>query len=41
LRRNTDRSPRHRHAQLALAAALILTVKLLKWAKRWSPPRPV
>jgi transposase len=40
MRRNTDRSPRHRHAQLALATALILTVKLLKWAKRWSPPRP-
>lgn len=38
MRRNTDRSPRHRHAQLALAAALILTVKLLKWATRWSPP---
>ena len=37
LRRNTDRKPRHRLAQLALAIALILTVKLIKWRDRWSP----
>ena len=37
LRRNTDRKPRHRLAQLALAIALILTVKLIKWRNRWSP----
>ncbi len=35
LRRNTDRLSRHRLAQLALAVALIITVKLVKWAKRW------
>ena len=29
LRRNTDRQTRHRHAQLALAISLIITVKLL------------
>ncbi len=38
LRRNTDRYIIHREAQIALAVALILTVKLVKWAKRWSPP---
>lgn len=38
LRRNTDRYVIHREAQIALAVALILTVKLVKWAKRWSPP---
>ena len=37
LRRNTDRKPRHRLAQLALAIALIITVKLIKWRNRWSP----
>lgn len=36
LRRNTDRLPIHRLAQLALAIALILTVKLVKWARRWN-----
>ena len=36
LRRNTDRFIRHRLAQLALAVALILTVKLVKWAERWN-----
>lgn len=36
LRRNTDRDPRHRTAQLNFAIALILTVKLHKWAKRWN-----
>jgi len=35
LRRNTDRFSSHRLAQLALAVALIITVKLIKWAKRW------
>jgi transposase len=35
LRRNTDRFTAHRLAQFALAVALIITVKLMKWAKRW------
>ena len=35
LRRNTDRFTAHRLAQFALAVALIITVKLIKWAKRW------
>jgi transposase len=35
LRRNTDRFNAHRLAQFALAIALIITVKLVKWAKRW------
>jgi transposase len=39
LRRNTDRYSAHRHAQLALAIALILTVKLIDWRDRWSPIR--
>jgi len=37
LRRNTDRFIHHRLAQIDLAVALILTVKLVKWANRWSP----
>ena len=37
LRRNTDREPKHRLAQLALAIALILTAKLIDWRNRWSP----
>jgi transposase len=37
LRRNTDRFITHRLAALALAIALILTIKLIKWADRWSP----
>jgi transposase len=37
LRRNTDRVAAHRLAQLALAAALIITIKLLDWADRYSP----
>ena len=37
LRRNTDRRPRHRFAQLALAIALLLTAKLIDWRNRWSP----
>ena len=36
LRRNTDRYPAQRLGQIALAIALILTVKLVKWAKRWN-----
>ena len=36
LRRNTDRNPKQRLGQTALAVALILTVKLVKWAKRWT-----
>jgi transposase len=35
LRRNTDRLNAHRLAQFALAVVLIITVKLIKWAKRW------
>lgn len=35
LRRNTDRFKTHRLAQFALAVALIITVKLVKWAKKW------
>jgi len=36
LRRNTDRFPSQRMGQIALAIALILTVKLVKWANRWN-----
>jgi transposase len=36
LRRNTDRLLTQRLGQIALAVALILTVKLIKWAKRWN-----
>src|SRR5665811_503043 len=36
LRRNTDRFSPQRLGQMALAIALILTVKLVKWAKRWT-----
>ena len=36
LRRNTDRRIIHRLAQLALAVALIITIKLVKWADRWN-----
>src|SRR5665647_1466433 len=36
LRRNTDRFSKQRLGQVALAVALILTVKLVKWAKRWT-----
>jgi transposase len=36
LRRNTDRFTKQRLGQVALAVALILTVKLVKWAKRWT-----
>jgi transposase len=37
LRRNTDRFIHQRLAQFALAVALIITVKLIKWADRWNP----
>ena len=37
LRRNTDRQPHHRLAQLCLAIALIITIKLIDWRNRWSP----
>ncbi len=37
LRRNTDRFIHHRLDQIALAVALVITVKLVKWANRWSP----
>ena len=36
LRRNTDRRIIHRLAAMALAIALILTIKLVKWADRWN-----
>lgn len=36
LRRNTDRYPEQRLGQIALAITLILTVKLVTWAKRWN-----
>ena len=36
LRRNTDRCPEQRLGQIALAITLILTVKLVTWAKRWN-----
>jgi transposase len=36
MRRNTDRNPVHRLAQLALAVAFILTAKLIDWRNRWS-----
>lgn len=35
MRRNTDRFTAHRLAQFALAVALIIIVKLVKWSKRW------
>lgn len=38
LRRNTDRHPAHRLAQLALAIAVLITGKLIDWRNRWSPP---
>ena len=42
LRRNTDRRTRHRHAQLCLVVALLVTAKLIDWRNRWSPDsRPI
>jgi len=35
LRRNTDRRTHHRHAQLCLATALLITAKLIDWRDRW------
>lgn len=40
MRRNTDRFTLHRLAQIALAVTLTLTVKLFKWADRYSPSPP-
>ena len=37
LRRNTDRKPRHRLAQIALAVAFIITIKLIDHRNRWQP----
>ena len=37
LRRNTDRNPLHRLAQLALAIAFIIIIKLIDWRNRWNP----
>lgn len=37
LRRNTDRFIHQRLDQFALAIAAIITIKLIKWADRWSP----
>jgi len=37
LRRNTDRSIEHRHAQRCLATVLLITAKLIEWRGRWSP----
>jgi transposase len=39
LRRNTDRRPHHREAQLCLAITLLLAAKLIDWRNRWSPIR--
>jgi transposase len=36
LRRNTDRRVHHRHAQIALAVALLITAKLVDWHHRWN-----
>lgn len=36
LRRNTDRRIIHRLAALALAIAITLTIKIIKWAHRWN-----
>jgi len=42
LRRNTDRTNQHRHAQLCLVAVLLITAKLIDWRNRWSPDsRPI
>jgi len=37
LRRSTDRNTKARLGQLTLAIALIITVKLFKWADRYNP----
>ena len=40
LRRNTDRHPHHRLAQLALAIALLITAKLIDWRDRYNLNKP-
>ncbi|WP_419947325.1 IS5 family transposase [Candidatus Poriferisodalis sp.] len=40
LRRNTDRKPQHRLAQLALAITLIIVIKLIDHRNRWQPTEP-
>ena len=37
LRRNTDRRPHHRLAQLALAITLLIVAKLIDWRNRYTP----
>ena len=37
MRRNTEPFIHQRLAQLALAITMIITIKLIKWADRWSP----
>ena len=37
LRRNTDRRPHHRLAQLGLAVVLLIAAKLIDWRNRWNP----
>lgn len=37
LRRDTDRYPDHRQAQLALAITLITAIKLVDRRNRWNP----
>lgn len=39
LRRNTDRFIHHRLAQLELAIAIVITIKLIKWSTRWTLSR--
>ncbi len=42
LRRNTDRKPAHRAAQLALAIVTLITARLIDWRNRYSPqPAPI
>jgi len=37
LNRNTDRRPRHRHAALCLATAILIVGRLIDGRNRWSP----
>lgn len=37
LRRNTDRHPTHRLAQLALATTILITAKLIDWRNKYTP----
>jgi hypothetical protein len=39
MRRNTDRTPEHRHAQLALVVTLLIVIKLIDHEHRRSPIR--